>query len=225
MERMNRYQGVNLYVKNLDDSIDDEKLRKEFTPFGTITSAKVMTDDGRSKRVGFAGPGAAGVMTEDGRSKGFGFVCFSTPEEATKAVTEMNGRIVGSKPLYVALAQRRDERKAHLTAQYMQRMNNTMGVRMPAPNQVINPQFQTAAPSYFMPFSNSAAQRYMPASQVVTPRWARQTAVYPPMAHGDIRSVGPRPQPAGPAIRPMTTPVNARNNMHHPMMHAQVMQQ
>ncbi len=41
MERLNRYQGVNLYVKNLDDSIDDERLRKEFTPFGTITSAKV----------------------------------------------------------------------------------------------------------------------------------------------------------------------------------------
>lgn len=41
MERMTRYQGVNLYVKNLDDTIDDERLRKEFTPFGTITSAKV----------------------------------------------------------------------------------------------------------------------------------------------------------------------------------------
>lgn len=41
MERLNRYQGVNLYVKNLDDTIDDERLRKEFTPFGTITSAKV----------------------------------------------------------------------------------------------------------------------------------------------------------------------------------------
>ncbi len=35
-------QGVNLYVKNLDDSIDDEKLRKEFAPYGTITSAKVL---------------------------------------------------------------------------------------------------------------------------------------------------------------------------------------
>ena len=41
IERMNRYQGVNLYVKNLDDSIDDDRLRKEFAQFGTITSAKV----------------------------------------------------------------------------------------------------------------------------------------------------------------------------------------
>ena len=41
MERINRYQGVNLYVKNLDENIDDEKLRKEFSQFGTITSAKV----------------------------------------------------------------------------------------------------------------------------------------------------------------------------------------
>merc|ERR1719486_1810186 len=40
LERLNRYQGVNLYVKNLDDTIDDERLRKEFAPYGTITSAK-----------------------------------------------------------------------------------------------------------------------------------------------------------------------------------------
>lgn len=43
IERLNRYQGVNLYVKNLDDTIDDERLRKEFAPFGTITSVKVIT--------------------------------------------------------------------------------------------------------------------------------------------------------------------------------------
>ncbi len=40
-ERMNRYMGINLYIKNLDDTIDDERLRKEFAGFGTITSAKV----------------------------------------------------------------------------------------------------------------------------------------------------------------------------------------
>lgn len=35
------FQGVNLYVKNLDGSVDNEKLRKEFSPYGVITSAKV----------------------------------------------------------------------------------------------------------------------------------------------------------------------------------------
>ena len=40
-EKTERYQGLNLYVKNLDDSIDDDRLNKEFSKFGTITSAKV----------------------------------------------------------------------------------------------------------------------------------------------------------------------------------------
>lgn len=41
MERYSRYQGVNLYIKNLEDDLDDEHLRKEFAKFGNITSAKV----------------------------------------------------------------------------------------------------------------------------------------------------------------------------------------
>uniref|UniRef100_A0A673UPF3 Polyadenylate-binding protein n=1 Tax=Suricata suricatta TaxID=37032 RepID=A0A673UPF3_SURSU len=124
-DRLTRYQGVNLYVKNLDDSINDEKLRKEFSPYGVITSAK--------------------VMTEGGHSKGFGFVCFSSPEEATKAVTEMNGRIVGTKPLYVALAQRKEERKAILTNQYMQRLSTVRTLGGPLLGS-----FQQPA-SYFLP--------------------------------------------------------------------------
>jgi polyadenylate-binding protein len=149
MERMTRYQGVNLYVKNLDDTIQDEMLRKEFHPYGTITSAK--------------------VMTEDGRSKGFGFVCFSSPEEATKAVTEMNGRIVGSKPLYVALAQRKEDRKAHLTSQYMQRMVNINTIRMPTMGQVYNP-----GAGYFMPTIPQPQRFYAPtpmAGMRPNPRW------------------------------------------------------
>lgn len=40
-ERIEKYQGVNLYLKNLDDTIDDEKLRELFAEFGGITSCKV----------------------------------------------------------------------------------------------------------------------------------------------------------------------------------------
>jgi len=104
LERISRYQGVNLYIKNLEDVVDDEKLRKEFSNYGNITSAKVMKD-------------------EKGVSKGFGFVCFSSSDEANKAVTEMNGRILVTKPLYVALAQRKDERRAQLASQFMQRVS------------------------------------------------------------------------------------------------------
>lgn len=50
MERINQFQGVNLYIKNLEETIDDNTLRKEFENYGTITSAKVMRDEkGNSK--------------------------------------------------------------------------------------------------------------------------------------------------------------------------------
>ncbi|KAG0243762.1 hypothetical protein B0O80DRAFT_481682 [Mortierella sp. GBAus27b] len=111
LEKLSKYQGVNLYIKNLDDDIDDERLRQEFSVYGVITSAKVMREDK--------------PVTEDeaskSLSKGFGFVCFSSPDEATKAVTEMNGRMLGSKPIYVALAQRKEVRRSQLEAQMAQR--------------------------------------------------------------------------------------------------------
>eukprot|EP01024_Parvocaulis_polyphysoides_P067602 TRINITY_DN809_c1_g2_i1.p1 TRINITY_DN809_c1_g2~~TRINITY_DN809_c1_g2_i1.p1 ORF type:complete len:684 (+),score=196.74 TRINITY_DN809_c1_g2_i1:232-2283(+) len=112
-ERVAKFQGLNLYIKNLSDEIDDEQLHKEFVGFGTITSAKVMRD-------------------EKDNSRGFGFVCFSTSEEAARAVSEMSGKILLGKPLYVALAQRKDVRRAQLEQQFKQRMGSGSGSGGPA---------------------------------------------------------------------------------------------
>ncbi|KAL5013439.1 hypothetical protein ScPMuIL_007709 [Solemya velum] len=188
MERINRYQGVNLYVKNLDDNIDDERLRKEFSQFGTITSAK--------------------VMTEGGRSRGFGFVCFSSPEEATKAVTEMNGRIVVAKPLYVALAQRKEDRKAHLASQYLQRI---AGMRFQ--QQQMGQMFQPGGNAgYFVPTMPQAqrgffAPQHMP-QKWANPRWhtqarPNQQAGFQSMPAGQVR--GQRP-PSQAAVRGTLNP-------------------
>ncbi|XP_052193450.1 polyadenylate-binding protein 8-like [Diospyros lotus] len=100
-EAADKSQGLNLYIKNLDDSIGDDKLRELFSPFGTITSCKVMRDP-------------------SGISKGSGFVAFSTSEEASRALAEMNGKMIVSKPLYVAHAQRKEDRRARLQAQFSQ---------------------------------------------------------------------------------------------------------
>ncbi|KAG2465169.1 PABP1 protein, partial [Polypterus senegalus] len=235
---------TNVYIKNFGEDMDDEKLKEIFGKYGPALSIRVMTDDGgKSKGFGFVsferhedaqkavdemnGKEINGkqiyvgraqkkverqtelkrkfeqmkqdrmtryqVMMEGGRSKGFGFVCFSSPEEATKAVTEMNGRIVATKPLYVALAQRKEERQAHLTNQYMQRMASVRAV----PNPVINP-YQPAPPSgYFMAAIPQAQNRaaYYPTSQIAplrpSPRWTTQ-GVRPQPA----QTMGPRPATA-----------------------------
>ncbi|XP_057974713.1 polyadenylate-binding protein 3 [Malania oleifera] len=122
--RFEKLQGANLYMKNLDDSINDEKLKELFSEFGTIKSCKVMLDG-------------------QGLSKGSGFVAFSTPEEAARALNDMNGKMIGRKPLYVAVAQRKEERKARLQAQFAQ-IRAPGGVAAPLPSGM--PGFHPGAP-------------------------------------------------------------------------------
>jgi|Transcript_74501 polyadenylate-binding protein len=106
-QRLAKY--INLYVKNLDDTVDDAKLRASFEPFGTIISAKVMRED------------------KTGASRGFGFVSFRESDAANKATAEMNGKIgLSSKPIYVSPAQKKEERRLQLEMQFAQQTKSGM---------------------------------------------------------------------------------------------------
>jgi len=109
LERARKLAGVNLYVKNLSDDWDDERLRAEFGKFGAIQSARIARDSTTK------------------RPRGFGFVCFTQQDEATKAVTEMNGKLIDGKPLYVALHQRKEVRRAQQEARQSQAMRAGFG--------------------------------------------------------------------------------------------------
>lgn len=204
MEKLSKYQGVNLYIKNLDDDMDDEKLRQEFEPYGTITSCKIMRD-------------------EKGTSKGFGFVCYSSPDEATKAVAEMNNKMIGSKPLYVSLAQRREVRRQQLESQIAQR--NQLRIQQAAAagmgGYMNGPMYYPSGPGNFaqgrgmMPYGGPQPgmmpprPRYAPNGQQV-PGGMPIPAPYgqPPQGYGPMPAGYPRGP--GPASRPPNAPAGGR---------------
>ena len=104
-------ENPTLYVKHFDDDVDDSKLRQMFEKFSGLVSCKVRMDE-----------------NDRTRSKGFGFVTFGSEDEATKALLEMSGKFIGSKPLYVAKLENRNNRRNKLSQQYNDR-------RMHAGNQ------------------------------------------------------------------------------------------
>jgi polyadenylate-binding protein len=99
---------------------------------GQLTSLKLMVD-------------------EQGRSRGFGFVCYSAPEEASRAIQELNGKLLFGKPLYVAHAQRKDERRAQLESQFAQRAHQLRYQQMAAAGAGIYQQ----GPLFYQPRFNA----------------------------------------------------------------------
>ncbi len=78
--------GAKLYVGNLPYSITDDALQQLFSQCGSVVSAQVVMD------------------RYSGRSKGFGFVEMSNEQEATDAVTRLNGQDYEGRPLTVSEA-------------------------------------------------------------------------------------------------------------------------
>jgi RNA recognition motif-containing protein len=74
---------MNIYVSNLSFDLQDGDLKDCFTPFGDVTSAKVIMDK----------------ITE--RSRGFGFVEMTDETAGRKAIAELNGSTLGGRPIKV----------------------------------------------------------------------------------------------------------------------------
>ncbi len=75
--------GNKIYVGNLPFSANSDSLNELFAKFGTVTSAKIVTD------------------RDTGRSKGFGFVEMSDASEADAAIEKLNGSDFGGRSLTV----------------------------------------------------------------------------------------------------------------------------
>ncbi|MGC1403349.1 MAG: RNA-binding protein [Thermodesulfobacteriota bacterium] len=75
-----------LYVGSLPYSVNDESLSQLFSTYGTVESAKVITD------------------RETGLSKGFGFVEMASEQEATEAINNLNGTGFEGRTLTVSKA-------------------------------------------------------------------------------------------------------------------------
>lgn len=93
IENKKIFQNVNLYVKNLDDNITEDDLKRHFSAFGKIHSVYIKRDS-------------------NGIPAGFGYVCFTTQEDADAAIKGLHNQLLpgGTKPLYVAHHQTKEFR-------------------------------------------------------------------------------------------------------------------
>ncbi|MFN5135589.1 MAG: RNA recognition motif domain-containing protein [Chitinophagaceae bacterium] len=85
---------MNIYVSNLSFNVTDDDLKGFFESYGSVTSAKVITDK------------------FTGKSRGFGFVEMSDDEAAKTAIKELDGGMVEGRSIKVNEAKPREERPA-----------------------------------------------------------------------------------------------------------------
>ena len=83
---------MNMYVSNLSFHTGDDDLRKLFEQFGSVTSAKVISDKAT------------------GRSRGFGFVEMDSEAEAKEAIKGLNNKEVEGRSMSVSVAKERPPR-------------------------------------------------------------------------------------------------------------------
>ena len=88
---MRKSGHANVFIKNLDTSIDNKALQETFASFGSVLSCKVAVDN-------------------NGQSKGYGFVQFENEEAAQSAINRLNGMLINDKEVFVGRFVRHQER-------------------------------------------------------------------------------------------------------------------
>ncbi|HEV3326090.1 MAG TPA: RNA-binding protein [Puia sp.] len=84
---------MNLYVSNLGFQVTDEELKALFTPYGEVTSAKVVME------------------RETGRSRGFGFVEMAD-KAAQEAMKDLEGKQVDGRAISVSQARPKTDNRS-----------------------------------------------------------------------------------------------------------------
>lgn len=84
--------NTKLFVGNLSFNTTENDLQDAFAAHGTVVEANLMTD------------------RETGRPRGFGFVTMGSPEEAQKAINELNGTQLGDRSITVNEARPKEQR-------------------------------------------------------------------------------------------------------------------
>ena len=82
---------MNIYIGNLSFDTTEEQLRQAFEAFGEVSEVKIITD------------------RDTGRPRGFAFVEMSSQDEATAAISGLNGQDLNGRTLNVNEARPRNE--------------------------------------------------------------------------------------------------------------------
>lgn len=95
-----RKSGVgNVFIKNLDKSIDNKALYDTFSAFGNILSCKVRAVSVRviPGSMFFSRIPPPQVVCDENGSKGYAFVHFETQDAADRAIEKMNGMLLNDR--------------------------------------------------------------------------------------------------------------------------------
>ncbi len=84
---------MNIYVGNLNWGVTEDDLKTAFEEFGTVTSAKIITD------------------RYSGKSRGFGFVEMSEDAEAKAAIAALNSKDLKGRAIKVNEAKPRSDNR------------------------------------------------------------------------------------------------------------------